>query len=200
MNRWRKIFFGLNMCHSSRPFLYSPSRGIRSSRPNAGFSARITQFRRLREPPGLVRRVSPTHASGYNLVYSRMRPPNGPIKGGTWPQQSVSPWTLELSTTLDLAETSVLDYYALARSPPRRQTILSFNWLSFLVRWARRPMPWLSPPALRYRHSQTQRNRLSQLNYRSGAPSIVRVYRVTPCRNRHACRRLVTPPCFRNRE
>ena len=41
-----------------------------------------------------------------------MRPPNGPIKGGTLASAGSQPLTLELSTTLDLAETSVLDYYA----------------------------------------------------------------------------------------
>ena len=37
---------------------------------------------------------------------------NRPIKGGTLASVVSQPLTLELSTTLDLAETSVLDYYA----------------------------------------------------------------------------------------
>ena len=69
----------------------------------------------LAKPPGLDEaRKSPTHAGGYDFVYSRMRgrAHQNCIKGGTLASVVSQPLTLELSTTLDLAETSALDYYA----------------------------------------------------------------------------------------
>ena len=62
-----------------------------------------------------IRRVGPTHASGYDFVSSRMRSnahQSRSIKGGTLASVVSQSLALELSTTLDLAETSVLDYYA----------------------------------------------------------------------------------------
>ena len=125
----------LYMCHSGRPFCTRQVRVFGLVGRTPGFSARITQFRRLREPPGLSKASKPPmHASGYNFVYLRMHGSahqNRPIKGGTLASVVSQSLTLELSTTLDLAETSALDYYTWYVVPFEGEKLLSSHRSSF---------------------------------------------------------------------
>ena len=115
-----------------------------------------------------------------------MRPPNGPIKGGTLASAVSQPLTLELSTTLDLAETSVLDYYAWHVVPHTGElylVLIGYHFLSdepgdlrLTVAACITLPPFTDPGVIA----------LASWTTDLGAPSIVRVYRVTPCRNRHA--------------
>ena len=87
--------------------------GIWSSRPNAWSAHLAVQLRRFSKPPELDRASMNHHACRrvhfHTLMHAWRSPPKS-IKRGILASAVSQSLTPELSTTLDLAETSVLDY------------------------------------------------------------------------------------------
>ena len=102
------------MCHSSRPFHTHHEPGIRSSRPNAWFTCFAVQAWRFSEPSSPDRANTPLCIRVDTSLYPHacvVRPSGKALfKEVYWPQSGSRSLTPELITTLDLAETSVLDY------------------------------------------------------------------------------------------
>ena len=134
----------LYMCHSGRPFCTRQVRVFGLVGRTPGFSARITQFRRLREPPGLSKASKPPRMRvDTTFVYSRMRGSahqNRPIKGGTLASvvsQSLTRVVNNPGPSWDFCP----GLLRLVRSPLRRRKLLGSYWSSFSAWGARRSVP-----------------------------------------------------------
>ena len=161
-------------------FPHSPRLGIRSSRLNAWSVCLVIQSRRFAKPPepDKVSKPPPSHAGGYNFVYSRMcgrAHQSKPIKGGTL-ASAVShvpgSWVVNNSgPSWDFCP----GLLHLVCSPLRRWKLLSSYWSSFSTWGARRSTIdrcHLNQAAALY---QFRHNHLSQLTTNLGAPSIVSI-------------------------
>ena len=97
-------------------FLYSPRTRIRSSRPDAWSVQDVIQAGRSVRPPSPGKASAPLHMRVDTSSYASacaVRPSKKPYKRRhIGLSRESQPLTLKLSTTLDLAETSALDYYA----------------------------------------------------------------------------------------
>ena len=153
------------MCHSGRPFCTRQVWvfGLVGWMP--GFSTRITQFRRLREPPGLSKASKPPRMRvDTTFIYSRMRGSahqNRPIKGGTLASVSQSVLDSWVVNNPGPSWDFCPGLLRLVRSPLWRRKLLGSYWSSFSAWGARRSAPDLCRLHQASAIYRFRRNRLS---------------------------------------
>ena len=133
---------------------------LRSSRPNAWLVTvqELPGSGGSVEPPELSKASEPHACEWIQLrILRACARQTGPIKQEAHLASAVSqPLTARVVNNPGPSWDFCPGLLRLARSPPRRRTILSFNWLSFHVRWARRPTPDYRRLYYAYRRLQTQ--------------------------------------------